>query len=45
VFGDVSALEVIDDTPVTVAPTAQGWLFDEEGDDDEPRPDESPGTG
>jgi hypothetical protein len=41
-FGEVEVLEVIDDTSVTVAPAAQGWLFEEEGDDDGPWPDESP---
>jgi hypothetical protein len=42
-FGEVEVLEVIDDTPVTAAPAAQGWLFDEEGDDG-PWPNESPGA-
>jgi hypothetical protein len=31
-FGDVEILEIIDHMPVW---PAQGWLFDEQGDDDE----------
>ncbi len=42
-FGEVKVLEVID-MPVAAAPAAQGWLFDEEGDDDGPWPNESPGA-
>jgi hypothetical protein len=38
-FGDIEILAVIEN--LLVAPAAQGWLFDEEGDDDGPRPDES----
>ena len=35
-FGDVEVLEIIDETPAATPPAAQGWLFNEEGDDDEP---------
>jgi hypothetical protein len=28
-FGDVEVLEVIDDTPASGQPPAQGWLFDD----------------
>jgi hypothetical protein len=28
-FGDVEVLEVIDDTPVSDQPPAQGWLVDD----------------
>jgi hypothetical protein len=43
-FGDVEVLEVLDHTPATL-PAAQGWLFDEEGDDTGPGPDGSSEAG